>query len=142
MIPRIRLITLRNCLTAPMTPVSPMTRMAPIALMATMVIGGMAGLPSPVLAANLSESEQAIVDRANQGLSQIEKERAALRQASSRREQACLQKFLSADCLEDLRQSHAAASRDLDLAAESLREQIREAQARARARARGVQRAP
>lgn len=96
----------------------------------------------PAQAAVLNDSEQAIVDRANQALAEIEKQRKALYQASSRQEQVCLKKFISAPCLEELRQSHAAASRDLDLAAEGLKEQIREAQASARARARGVQRAP
>lgn len=96
----------------------------------------------PAQAAVLNDSEQAIVDRANQALAEIEKQRKALYQASSQQEQVCLKKFISAPCLEELRQSHAAASRDLDLAAEGLKEQIREAQASARARARGVQRAP
>ncbi len=96
----------------------------------------------PAQAAVLNDSEQAIVDRANQALAEIEKQRKALYQASSQQEQVCLRKFISAPCLEELRQSHAAASRDLDLAAEGLKEQIREAQASARARARGVQRAP
>jgi hypothetical protein len=96
----------------------------------------------PAQAAVLNDSEQAIVDRANQALAEIEKQRKALYQASSQQEQVCLKKFISAPCLEELRQSHAAASRDLDLATEGLKEQIREAQASARARARGVQRAP
>ncbi len=96
----------------------------------------------PAQAAILNDSEQAVVDRANLALAEIEKQRKALYQASSQQEQVCLKKFISASCLEDLRQSHAAASRDLDLAAEGLKEQIREAQASARARARGVQRAP
>ncbi|MEY4725287.1 MAG: hypothetical protein RL043_1436 [Pseudomonadota bacterium] len=96
----------------------------------------------PAQAAVLNDSEQAVVDRANLALTEIEKQRKVLYQASSQQEQVCLKKFISAPCLEDLRQSHAAASRDLDLAAEGLKEQIREAQASARARARGVQRAP
>ncbi len=96
----------------------------------------------PAQAAVLNDSEQAVVDRANLALAKIEKQRKVLYQASSQQEQVCLKKFISAPCLEDLRQSHAAASRDLDLAAEGLKEQIREAQASARARARGVQRAP
>ncbi len=96
----------------------------------------------PAQAAVLNGSEQAIVDRANLALAEIETQRKALYQASSQQEQVCLKKFISAPCLEELRQSHAAASRELDLAAEGLKEQIREAQASARARARGVQRAP
>jgi len=87
-------------------------------------------------------AEQAIVDRANSALAEIDQQRQVLYKASSEQEQRCLNKFISAPCLEDLRQSHAAASRDLDLAAEALKEQSREAQAKARARARGVQRAP
>jgi hypothetical protein len=92
-------------------------------------------------AATLNDAEQAMVNRANAALAEIQKQRTVLYQASSQQEQVCLKKFISAPCLEDLRQSHAAASRDLDLAAEKLKEQIREAQASARARARGVQRA-
>jgi hypothetical protein len=96
----------------------------------------------PSLAAVLNDNEQAILDRANKALAEIEQQRKALYQVASQQEQVCLKQFISAPCLEDLRQSHAAASRDLDLAAEGLKEQIREAQASARARARGVQRAP
>ncbi|MFZ9764293.1 MAG: hypothetical protein ACO3B9_02915 [Burkholderiaceae bacterium] len=96
----------------------------------------------PSLAAVLNDNEQAVVDRANKALAEIEQQRNVLYQVSSQQEQVCLKQFISAPCLEDLRQSHAAASRDLDLAAEGLKEQIREAQASARARARGVQRAP
>ena len=96
----------------------------------------------PSLAAVLNDNEQAVVDRANKALAEIEQQRKVLYQVSSQQEQVCLKQFISAPCLEDLRQSHAAASRDLDLAAEGLKEQIREAQASARARARGVQRAP
>jgi hypothetical protein len=115
-------------------------RRVPAALLVSLTIGLTVG-PLPSRAATLNEAEQAIVDRANTALSEIEKQRQVLYQASSQQEQVCLQKFISAPCLEDLRQSHAAASRDLDLAAEGLKEQIREAQASARARARGVQRA-
>ncbi|MGA0037922.1 MAG: hypothetical protein ACO3HD_06385 [Burkholderiaceae bacterium] len=96
----------------------------------------------PTRGAVLNDNEQAVVDRANKALAEIEQQRKALYQASSQQEQVCLKQFISAPCLEDLRQSHAAASRDLDLASEGLKEQIREAQASARARARGVQRAP
>ncbi|MFZ9670177.1 MAG: hypothetical protein ACO3AX_01530 [Burkholderiaceae bacterium] len=96
----------------------------------------------PSLAAVLNDNEQAVVDRANKALAEIEQQRKVLYQVSSQQEQVCLKQFISAPCLEDLRQSHAAASRDLDLASEGLKEQIREAQASARARARGVQRAP
>lgn len=115
----------------------------PASLPASLMVALLLGLwAQSAAAAALNDNEQAVVDRANQALAEIEKQRKALYQASSQQEQVCLRKFISAPCLEELRQSHAAASRDLDLAAEGLKEQIREAQASARARARGVQRAP
>ena len=115
----------------------------PAALPASLALALLLGLWAPSApAASLNDNEQAVVDRANKALAEIEQQRKALYQASSQKEQGCLKKFISAPCLEDLRQAHAAASRDLDLAAEGLKEQIREAQASARARARGVQRAP
>ena len=115
----------------------------PAHLPSSLALAVLLGLWAPSApAASLNDNEQAVVDRANKALADIEQQRKVLYQASSQTEQGCLKKFISAPCLEDLRQSHAAASRDLDLAAEGLKEQIREAQASARARARGVQRAP
>jgi ABC-type transporter MlaC component len=115
----------------------------PASLPANLAMALLLGLWAPSApAATLNDAEQAVVDRANQALADIEQQRKALYQVSSQKEQGCLKQFISAPCLEDLRQAHAAASRDLDLAAEGLKEQIREAQASARARARGVQRAP
>ena len=133
-------MTVRRLMTS-LTTILPMRR--PVSLPASLVLALLLSLwAQSAPAAALNDAEQAVVDRANQALADIEQQRKALYQASSQTEQGCLKQFISAPCLEDLRQAHAAASRDLDLAAEGLKEQIREAQASARARARGVQRAP
>ena len=97
---------------------------------------GLVLLPAVVAAAGLDAAERQVIDRAEQAILALEKDRQALLAEAHLKEQACLRRFASAGCLEDLRQSVTAASRDLDLAAETLREGMRRTQANARQRAR------
>ena len=97
---------------------------------------GLVLLPAVVAAACLDAAERQVIDRAEQAILALEKDRQALLAEAHLKEQACLRRFASAGCLEDLRQSVTAASRDLDLAAETLREGMRRTQANARQRAR------
>jgi hypothetical protein len=93
-------------------------------------------LPAVVAAAGLDAAERQVIDRAEKAILALEKDRQSLLAQAHLKEQECLRRFASAGCLEDLRQSVTAASRDLDLAAEALREGVRRTQANARQRAR------
>lgn len=97
---------------------------------------GFALLPAVVAAASLDAAERQVIDRAEQAILALESDRRALMAQAHLKEQECLKRFASAGCLEDLRQSVTTASRDLDLAAETLREGMRRTQANARQRAR------
>jgi hypothetical protein len=74
--------------------------------------------------------------RLRSGLSSISEERTVLRSAFSAQEQQCLRRFVSAACLEDVRQAQARAMRELDLAQEMLNLEIRQLHADARQRSR------
>nr|UOZ96717.1 hypothetical protein NCPCFENI_00617 [Cupriavidus sp.] len=74
--------------------------------------------------------------RLRSGLAAVAEERAMVRGVFTAREQQCLQRFASAACLEDARQAHARAMRELDLAQEMLNLEIRQLHADARQRAR------
>ncbi|MFM1928288.1 MAG: hypothetical protein RIR28_871 [Pseudomonadota bacterium] len=96
----------------------------------------LAFLAGPLLAEELQPHEKAAIEKARQALVVLEKDHQALMADVHLREKACLARFVSASCLEDLRQEVTKASRDIDLAAETLRESIRQVQADARQRAR------
>ena len=74
--------------------------------------------------------------RLRAGLLALTEERQSLRSRYAAQEMDCLDRFLSAVCLEDVRQGYARALRELDLVQESMELQIRQVQAGARQRAR------
>jgi hypothetical protein len=74
--------------------------------------------------------------RLRSGLAAISEERTLLRSTFSAQEQQCLRRFVSAACLEDVRQAQARSMRELDLAQEMLNLEIRQLHADARQRAR------
>ncbi|MEY3095763.1 MAG: hypothetical protein ACO2Z5_03700 [Burkholderiaceae bacterium] len=96
----------------------------------------LAFLAGPLVAEELQPHEKAAIEKARQALVVLEKDHQALMADAHLKEKACLARFVSASCLEDLRQEVTKASRDIDLAAETLRESIRQVQADARQRAR------
>jgi hypothetical protein len=74
--------------------------------------------------------------RLRSGLVALTEERQNLRARYAAQEMDCLDRFLSASCLEDVRQGYARALRELDLVQESMELQIRQVHAGARQRAR------
>ena len=98
----------------------------------------LAFLTGPLAAAELEPHEKASIERARQAIALLEQDHQALMADAHLKEKACLARFVSASCLEDLRQAVTKASRDIDLAAETLRESIRQVQADARQRARNA----
>lgn len=87
-------------------------------------------------AAVLTAAEAELKAQAQQGISQVESDRRLLMARLYAEEQDCLQRFISAPCLEDLRQEAARENRILDLAKESLLQSIRRLEAEARKRSR------
>jgi len=75
-------------------------------------------------------------DRLRSGLAALAEERQRIRGRFAEQELGCLDRFLSASCLEDVRQGYARALRELELVQESMELQIRQVQASARQRAR------
>lgn len=75
-------------------------------------------------------------DRLRSGLAVLASERTKVRSEFAARELACLNRFVSAPCLEDVRQGYARALRDLDLVEEMLNTEIRQLHSAARLRAR------
>jgi hypothetical protein len=84
--------------------------------------------PDAVLKARKPAHEQA--------LARIEQERLTFARESSAREQACLQKFFSASCLDRLTADHLEGMREFDLRREAERQALREIDAELRARSR------
>ena len=75
-------------------------------------------------------------DRLRSGLAALTEERQRIRGRYAEQELGCLDRFLSASCLEEVRQGYARALRELELVQESIELQIRQVQASARQRAR------
>ena len=75
-------------------------------------------------------------ERLRGGLAALAEERQRIRGRYAEQELDCLDRFLSASCLEDVRQGYARALRELELLQESMELQIRQLQASARQRAR------
>lgn len=96
---------------------------------------GMAA-PLPLAADSSADFVAEKESRLRSGLAAIAEERAMVRSLFTAREQQCLQRFASAACLEDARQAHARAMRELDLAQEMLNLEIRQLHADARQRSR------
>jgi hypothetical protein len=75
-----------------------------------------------------------------QMIEKIESERLAFQRDLAQREEACLKRFFSASCMEEIRAEHLREMRTFDLRREKERQAIRdiEAELRARVRARRV----
>ena len=83
-----------------------------------------------------TDFEAAQEDRLRSGLAALAAERQRVRGRYAEQELGCLERFLSASCLEEVRQGYARALRELELVQESMELQIRQVQAGARQRAR------
>jgi hypothetical protein len=105
---------------------------------AVVVLSGFLGLALPLQALADAYTDYAAEKEARlrSGLSSISEERTVLRSAFSAQEQQCLRRFVSAACLEDVRQAQARAMRELDLAQEMLNLEIRQLHAEGRQRSR------
>lgn len=88
--------------------------------------------------AELTPAELALKAQAQEGLRQIDVDHRALKARLHTAEQACLKRFVSAPCLEDLRLESAQETRIFDLARESLQQTIRRLEAGARQRSRAL----
>jgi hypothetical protein len=88
--------------------------------------------PSPDLDADLKAKKPPH----EQALEQIERERVAFQREISQREQACLKRFFSANCLDKVTTDHLNGMRAFDLRREAERQALREIDAELRARSR------
>jgi hypothetical protein len=68
-----------------------------------------------------------------QQIKQIEAERLVFQRDLAKREEACLKRFFSASCLEDIRAEHLREMRGFDLRRESAMQAMRDIDAKARA---------
>lgn len=92
--------------------------------------------PITVYAGLQADFEAVQEKRLRSGLAALVEERQHIRGRYAEQELGCLERFLSASCLEEVRQGYARALRELDLVQESIELEIRQVQAAARQRAR------
>jgi hypothetical protein len=85
-------------------------------------------------AAGLTAAEQSVIDQANSGIQALEVDRLALQRKAHLTEKDCLKRFISAACLEEVRQSYFTEEREIDLKIEEQRLVIRRTEAEARRR--------
>jgi len=89
---------------------------------------------STARAAGLTASEQSVIDQANSSIQALEVDRLALQRKAHLTEKGCLNRFVSAACLEEVRQSYFTEEREIDLKIEEQRLVIRRTEADARRR--------
>ncbi|MFM1827700.1 MAG: hypothetical protein RLY67_1081, partial [Pseudomonadota bacterium] len=85
-------------------------------------------------AAGLNASEQSAIDQANSSIQALEVDRLALQRKAHLTEKDCFKRFVSAACLEEVRQSYFTEEREIDLRIEEQRLVIRRTEAQARRR--------
>jgi hypothetical protein len=85
-------------------------------------------------AAGLTAPEQSVIDQANSSIQALEVDRLALQRKAHLTEKDCLKRFVSAACLEEVRQSYFTEEREIDLKIEEQRLLIRRTEAEARRR--------
>lgn len=85
-------------------------------------------------AAGVTASEQSVIDQANSSIQALEVDRVALQRKAHISERDCLKRFVSAACLEEVRQSYFTEEREIDLKIEEQRLVIRRTEAEARRR--------
>jgi len=101
----------------------------PVSLLASAVL-----CLSGARAAGLTASEQSAIDQANSSIQALEVDRLALQRKAHLTERDCLKRFVSAACLEEVRQSYFTEEREIDLKIEEQRLVIRRTEAEARRR--------
>lgn len=93
-------------------------------------------LSAPAQASAANDYVSTREERLRSGLTVLASERKQVRSEFAERELTCLSRFVSAACLEDVRQGYARTLRDLDLIEELLHTEIRQLHSDARLRTR------